>query len=98
MAIRTRGQRPGVTEGSVVASGVDDLAAMVEVDRRDVVAQVGSAGLLVLGQGRGAQGVVATTHAALGMGLAVQVNWHGMSLQSEAMMNQDAPLSSLSSS
>src|SRR5690625_1089035 len=76
-AYRQRSACPAAEVTETVESDVDDLAAAIEAIRRHMVAQVSRAALLVLGQGRGTQRIVATTHAALGTGLTVLLNCHG---------------------
>jgi hypothetical protein len=62
--------------GEIFFVALDYLAATVEAVRGNVMATMHLTGVAVLGQGRLAQRIVGTTHAALGTGFAILLNCH----------------------
>lgn len=82
----------------MVSLYVDDLATTVVAIRRNMVTAMRGTGLLVLGQGRGAQRIVCATHATLGTGFTVLLNGHDDDSKVNVIRIQSFPFNALRTS
>lgn len=80
LAVANRIRRSDLFVVVIRIVGADHLTTTVHAVRGDVMATVYFAGIGIFGDGSSGQGIVGTTHAALGTGFAILLNSHFMLL------------------